>query len=212
VLRSERERGSGRLGANLAEQSEVQRDLQTLEVELKRLEAEYNMFFSGRAPRPPVETCGRVEAIVKRWDRSYIDTAVDRFRFLTLQSRFAKFVDLWDRGQRAREEGRPGPFVQPPPREAPKKPEAVENKVLNVTAFSDPMREIDKLHSLYDSLMDARRQVGDDIVPFHKFAALVKDQVTKLRETGSPEVAFRVAMKEGKVNFTVRPMKHENEP
>jgi hypothetical protein len=74
------------------------------------------------------------------------------------------------------------------------------------------MREIDKLHSLYDSLMDARRQVGDDIVPFHKFAALVKDQVTKLRETGSPEVAFRVAMKEGKVNFTVRAMKHENEP
>jgi hypothetical protein len=212
VLRSERERGSGRLGANLAEQSEVQRDLQTLEVELKRLEAEYNMFFSGRAPRPPVETRGRVEAIVKRWDRGYIDTAVDRFRFLTLQSRFAKFVDLWDRGQRAREEGRPGPFVQPPPREAPKKPEAVENKVLNVTAFSDPMREIDKLHSLYDSLMDARRQVGDDIVPFHKFAALVKDQVTKLRETGSPEVAFRVAMKEGKVNFTVRAMKHENEP
>lgn len=196
----------------MAEQSEVQRDLQTLEVELKRLEAEYNMFFSGRAPRPPMETRKRVEAIVKRWDRGYIDTAVDRFRFLTLQSRFAKFMDLWDRGQRAREEGRPGPFVQPAPREAPKPPEAQESKVLNVTAFSDPMREVDKLHSLYDSLMDARRQVGDDVVPFHKFAALVKDQVAKLRATGSPEVAFRVAMKEGKVNFTVRAMKAENEP
>ena len=64
------------------------------------------------------------------------------------------------------------------------------------------MREMDKLHSLYDSLMDARRQAGDDVVPFHKFAALVKTQVSKLRENGSPEVAFRVAMKEGKVNFT----------
>lgn len=195
----------------MAEQSEVQRDLQALEVELKRLEAEYNMFFSGRAPRPPMETRKRVEAIVKRWDRGYIDTAVDRFRFLTLQSRFAKFTDLWDRGQRAREEGRPGPFVQPAPREAPRKPEVQESKVLNVTAFSDPMREVDKLHSLYDSLMDARRQVGDDVVPFHKFAALVKDQVSKLRANGSPEVAFRVAMKEGKVNFTVRAMKSEHE-
>jgi hypothetical protein len=195
----------------MAELSEVQRDLQTLEVELKRLEAEYNMFFSGRAPRPPMETRGRVEAIVKRWDRGYIDTAVDRFRFLTLQSRFAKFIDLWDRGQRAREEGRPGPFVQPAPREAPKKAEVQESKVLNVTAFSDPMREVDKLHSLYDSLMDARRQVGDDVVPFHKFAALVKDQVSKLRANGSPEVAFRVAMKDGKVNFTVRAMKAEND-
>ena len=196
----------------MAEQSEVQRDLQTLEAELKRLEAEYNMFFSGRAPRPPMETRGRVEALVKRWDRGYIDTAVDRFRFQTLQSRFAKFVDLWDRGQRAREEGRPGPFVQPAPREAPTKKEAQESKVLNVTAFSDPMREVDKLHTLYDSLMDARRQVGDDVVPFHKFAALVKDQVSKLRASGSSEVAFRVALKEGKVNFTARAMKAGNEP
>ena len=196
----------------MAEQSEVQRDLQTLEAELKRLEAEYNMFFSGRAKRPPMETRGRVEAIVKRWDRGYIDTAVDRFRFQTLQSRFAKFVDLWDRGQRAREEGRPGPFVQPAPREAPTKKEAQESKVLNVTAFSDPMREVDKLHTLYDSLMDARRQVGDDVVPFHKFAALVKDQVSKLRASGSAEVAFRVAVKEGKVNFTARAMKVGNEP
>jgi hypothetical protein len=193
------------------EPSQTERDLQRLEAELKRLEAEYNMFFSGRAPRPPMETRGRVEALVKRWDRGYIDTAIDRFRFQTLQSRFAKFVDLWDRGQRAREEGRPGPFVQPRPRVEPAKPEAQESKVLNVTAFSDPMREMDKLHSLYDSLMDARRQAGDDVVPFHKFAALVKNQVSKLRENGSPEVAFRVAMKEGKVNFTVRAMKPEND-
>jgi len=196
----------------MPEESEVQRDLQTLEVELKRLEAEYNMFFSGRAPRPPLETRGRVAAIVKRWDRSHIDTAVDRFRFQTLQSRFAKFVDLWDRGQRSREEGRPGPFALPPPRQPPKRAEVQESKVLNVTAFSDPMREVDKLHTLYDSLMDARRQVGDDVVPFHKFAALVKDQVSKLRESGSAEVAFRVAMKEGKVNFTARAMKAAKDP
>jgi hypothetical protein len=195
----------------MAEQPDVKRDLQTLEVALKQLEAEYNMFFAGRAKRPPVETRGRVEALVKRWDRGYIETALDRFRFQTLQSRFASFVDLWDRGQRAREEGRPGPFAPPRPRE-PGKPETPESKVLHVAAFSDPMREMDKLHSLYDTLMDARKQVGDDVVPFHKFAALVKDQVSKLRASGSAEVAFRVAMKEGKVNFTARAMKVGNEP
>ena len=69
------------------------------------------------------------------------------------------------------------------------------------------MREMDKLHTLYDSLMDARREAGDDVVPFHRFAALVKDQVTKLRSRRSPEVAFRVAVNEGKVNFTVRGLK-----
>jgi hypothetical protein len=191
----------------MPEPSEIQRDLQVLESDLKKLEAEYNMFFSGRAPRPPWETRKRVEALVKRWDRDHIETAGDRFRFQTLQARFQKFVELWDRGLRAREEGRPGPFAQPPPKAPPKKEQQDSSKVLYVTAFKDPMHEMDKLHSLYDTLMDARRQVGDDVVPFHRFASLVKDQVTKLRDTGSPEVAFRVAVKDGKVNFTVRGLK-----
>lgn len=191
----------------MAEDSDVQRDLATLASELKRLEAEYNGFFAGRLPRPPWETRGRVEAIIKRWDRGLIETSVDRFRFQTLQARFQTFVDLWDRGQRAREEGRPGPFSAPPPKSGKKKPDEVTARVLHVTAFRDPMREMDKLHGLYDSLMDARRQTGDEVVPFHRFAALVKDQVTKLREAGSPEVAFRVTVKDGKVNFTVRGMK-----
>ena len=195
----------------MPEPSEIQRDLQTLESDLKKLEAEYNMFFSGRAPRPPWETRKRVEALVKRWDRDHIETACDRFRFQTLQARFQKFVELWDRGLRAREEGRPGPFAQPAPKALPTKEQQDPSKVLYVTAFKDPMHEMDKLHSLYDTLMDARRQVGDDVVPFHRFAALVKDQVTKLRDTGSPEVAFRVAVKDGKVNFTVRGMKGTGE-
>jgi hypothetical protein len=55
--------------------------------------------------------------------------------------------------------------------------------------------------------MDARREIGEDVVPFHRFAALVKDQVSKVRSGGAEEVAFRVTMDEGKVNFTVRGVK-----
>src|SRR5436190_4378378 len=179
----------------MPEPSDIQRDLMILESELKKLEAEYNMFFSGRAPRPPWETRARVEALVKRWDRGHIESSGDRFRFGTLQSRFQAFVDLWDRGMRAREEGRPGPFFHAPPKKTPSpsppdKAETPENKVLYVTAFKDPTREMDKLHTLYDTLMEARRESGDEVVPFHRFAALVKDQVGKLRDSGSPEVAF----------------------
>jgi hypothetical protein len=191
----------------MPELSDSQRDLQALAAELKRLEAEYNSFFAGRERRPPWETRARVEALIKRLDRGVIETSTDRFRFQTLQARFQAFVDLWDRAMRAREEGRPGPFAAPPPKETKRKQEEPESRVLHVTAFRDPLREMDKLHSLYDSLMDARRQSGDDVVPFHRFAALVKDQVSKLRDSGSPEVAFRVAMKDGKVNFTVRGLK-----
>jgi hypothetical protein len=186
----------------MADPVDINQELAALAAELKRLEAEYNMFFAGRLPRPPWETRGRVDAMIKRLDRARIRSTGDRFHFETLQSRFQAFVDLWDRGLRAREEGRPGPFA-PPKKEAPR-PEAPEARILHVAAVRDPMREMDKLHGLYDSLMDARREAGEEVVPFHRFAALVKDQVAKLQATGSPEVAFRVAVKRGKVNFTVR--------
>jgi hypothetical protein len=185
--------------------SEIDRDLMVLEAQLKRLEAEYNMFFAGRLPHPPWETRGRVEAMVKRIDRLHVSNYGDRFRFTTLQSRYATFVDLWDRGLRAREEGRPGPFA--PPRPAAEPAPRPINRILHVTTFSDPMREMDKLHDLYQSLAEARREAGQDAVPFHKFAALIKGQVAALREQGSPEVAFRVAMKDGKVNFTARALR-----
>ncbi len=191
----------------MAEQTDVQRDLHSLAVDLKRLEGEYNMFFSGRLPRPPIETRGRVQAVIKRYDRGHHMSTGDRFRFEMLQSRFQSLVELWDRGIRSREEGRPGPFAQPLPKATAKAPAPADGKVLSVTAFTDPVHEMDKMHSLYDSLMDARRRHGEEVVPFHKFAALVKNQVTKLREEGNAEVAFRVAVKDGKVAFTVRPMR-----
>ena len=189
----------------MADLTDVQKDLQALAADLKRLEAEYNMFFAGRLPRPPWETRGRVEAMVKRYDRGHIQGTADRFRFEMLQSRFQALADLWDRGLRAREEGRPGPFAQPPPKARKKK--ETDAAVVHTTAFKDPVHEMDKLHTLYDSLMDARRSAGEDVVPFHKFAELVKNQVTKLREAGNEEVAFRVAVKDGKVAFTVKGVK-----
>jgi hypothetical protein len=187
---------------------DIDRELMVLEAELKRLEAEYNMFFAGRLPRPPWETRGRVDAMVKRIDRMRLNNYGDRFRFTTLQSRYSAFVDLWDRGLRAREEGRPGPFAQARPAPAPPpKPERSQERIVHVTTFSDPMREMDKLHDLYDSLAEARRESGQDAIPFHKFAELIKTQVATFREKGSSEVAFRVSMKDGKVAFTARALR-----
>jgi hypothetical protein len=186
--------------------STFERDIARLEADLKQLEAEYNMFFAGRLPKPPWDTRARVEAEVKKMDRGHITNTGDRFRFTTLQSRYATFIDLWDRGLRAREEGRPGPFAQAPKSTEPQK-KGPEDRILHVSSFRDPVREIDKLTELYESLAEARREIGEDAPPFHKFAELVKNQVKKLRDTGSPEVAFRVAVKDGKVNFTARGLK-----
>jgi hypothetical protein len=189
--------------------TEIDRELLHLEAELKRLEAEYNMYFAGRLPRPPWETRKQVDRLVKRLDRMHISNYGDRFRFTTLQTRYSKFLDLWDKAQRAREEGRPGPFVHQ--KAEAKKPDKPPEKVLHVATFNDPVREIDKLRDLYDSLAEARREAGQDQIPFHKFADLIKTQVSQIKQKGGGDVAFRVAVKDGKVAFTAKPTKGEKE-
>jgi hypothetical protein len=182
--------------------TELDRDIDRLDSGLKQLEAEYNMFFAGRAAKPPWETRTRVEAIVTRLDRLRIQNTAQRFRFMTLQSRFSTFVELWDRGQRAREEGRPGPFVKAAA--TPRRPSPGDMRVLYVAAMHDPAHERDKLDELYESVSTARREAGDPPVPFDRFATLVQKQVEKMQAAGTSEVAFRVALKDGKVTLTVR--------
>ena len=187
--------------------SDLENDLHKLEADLRKLEAEYNMFFAGQLPRPPWETRSHVEQTLKRLERAgaISGTYVDRFRLQTLQSRFAIFVDLWDRGLRAREEGRPGPFARRGRGDAP----AVVpgDRVVCVTVFSDPAREMDRLRELYEHVTLIRRELGEVQVPFHKFAGLIRDKVTVLKKRGAPEVAFRVTVRGGKVSLTARGLK-----
>ncbi len=187
-------------------ETDVERELRQLEADLRKLESEYNMFFGGALPRPPWETRRRVEALIKRFDRSYIHSYKDRFRFNTLQARYTTFADLWDRGLRAREEGRSGPFpARKPEQSGPGGKPA--DRVVHVTTFSDVKKDGDQVQELYERLAEARREAGESPVPFNKFVDLVKEQVARQRKTGSPEVAFRVSVKDGKVNLTVRALK-----
>ena len=91
--------------------------MQKLEAGIKQLEAEYNMYFAGRLPRPPWETRARVAALVKQYDRAYIQNTGDRFRFSTLQSRYgeARYAEAacatWCGTKRTRAGSTPGSAV-----------------------------------------------------------------------------------------------------
>ena len=92
------------------DRGELEADLQRLDASLRKLEIEYTLYFGGQRPRPPLELRAAVERIVKRWERVSIGSATPRFRFSTLVQRYRTYATLWERGMRAREEGRPGPF------------------------------------------------------------------------------------------------------
>jgi hypothetical protein len=191
--------------------------MQQLEAEIKRLEAEYNMFFAGRLPRLPWETRARVDTMVKQIDRSPMQNTAERFRFNTLQSRFSSFCDLWEKQLRAKEEGRmvggrrasgssgsAGSSRSMPPADI--KPE--RSGVLHESRIRDPLAEDDRVKELYHQLAEARSKTGEATVPFHRFAEAVRAQVSKLGG-GDREVVFRVELKDGKATLAAKSAKSE---
>jgi hypothetical protein len=197
--------------------SEFDRQLRELESEIKRLEREYNLFFTGRLSKLPWDTRAQVEALVKRYDRMHIQNTAERFRFQGLQSRFSAFCELWERNLKQRElgprgpRGRSGGDVPPPP------PVAAAPRERNGTDDPAPPRpsivalratEIDshKVRVMHDQLNKARQAAGEPEVPYDRFQEVVKAQVTKLGKDGA-EVAFRVGVQDGRVVFTAKAKK-----
>ena len=171
---------------------------------MKRLEAEYNMFFAGRLPRPPWETRTRVNALIKQLDRQHLTNYARAVSIQHAADTLREFIDLWDRGLRAREEGRRGPFAQPKARRTPQR---VNDRVVFVTTFDDPLQDMEKVQELYDRLTQARRESGRNRDPVPQVCRHGQDAGHTLKEKGGEEVAFRVALKDGKVAFTARAMR-----
>jgi len=193
--------------------SEFDKEMTYLEAEIRRLEAEFNMFFAGRLPRPPWETRAKVAALVKKHDQSFIRNTADRFRFESLQNRHAKFLELWERQMTNRELGRPIPGARrssepPPPPRRPDPKDAPAPVAGSVVRFGsgDPSAETTRVQELFERLAAAKKQVGEAPIALERLQALVKAQVQKFGADGST-VAFRVDTKDGKVSLTVKPEK-----
>ena len=193
--------------------------MQVLEGEIKRLEAEYNMFFAGRLPRLPWEQRARVEALVKRHDRGDTPNTAERFRFHTLQSRYAAFSELWERQLQQQEQGRrrvdrvgraaagAAEAAKSPP--APKEAAAHSpDRIVDVAGVRDPAAQTERVQELYECLAEAKREVGEAPMPYERVAELVRAQVVKFANEGH-QVVFRVELKDGRVSLTVRPVKDE---
>ena len=80
--------------------------LTRLEDDIRRLRIEFDIFFNGAAKRPPYDTKGRVETLLKRLGDDRTLTFAQRYRYNSLAARYNAFRDLWRRTMQGREEGR----------------------------------------------------------------------------------------------------------
>ena len=132
--------------------------LPRLEADIRRLKVEYDVYFAGGSPRPPLPLQNELQVTVKQLTNVSMRTA-DRFRFNALVGRFNSYLEMWGKQVRAREEGRDVSGAPLP--EARTRSQAAAPKSLRLVV-ADPASEAPALSRLYDRWMDARREAGEN--------------------------------------------------
>jgi hypothetical protein len=177
--------------------------LTRLEDDIRRLRIEFDIFFNGAAKRPPYDTKGRVETLLKRLGDDRTLTYAQRYRYTSLSSRYNAFRDLWRRIMQGREEGRDAHSLARvgAKRETSKASDSVSYVCL------DANKEVETIKNLYDSLLEAKRRCGEptDDLSFPKFHRLIASKADGLKQRlGCNKVRFSVTVDAGHVNFKAK--------
>ena len=177
--------------------------LTRLEEDIRRLRVEFDIFFNGGSKRPPYDTKGRVETLLKRLGDDRSLTFAQRYRYNSLAARYNSFRELWRRTIQGREEGRDAVSAH----RASVHKEAGAPKVEPVSFIcADAHREVEVVKNLFESLMEAKRLCGEaEDLSFPKFHRLIASKADGLKEKlGCKQVRFSVAVENGHVSFKAR--------
>ena len=181
----------------------VDEQLTRLEEDIRRLKIEFDIYFNGAAKRPPYDTKGRVETLIKRLADDRTISFAERYRYNSLASRYTAFRDLWRRTMQGREEGR-DPILAA---RANAKQEAVQNFTKTTVVCADANHEVEMVKNLYNALVEAKTKCGEptEDFSFPRFHRLIASKAESLKERlGCERVSFSVDVEGGHVSFKAK--------
>lgn len=176
--------------------------LTRLEDDIRRLRIEFDIYFNGGAKRPPYDTKGRVETLLKRLGDDRTLTYAQRYRFNSLAARYNAFRDLWRRLMQGREEGR-----DPISAARASTKRGADSEEISFVCL-DAHREVELVRNIYTSLLEAKRRCGESAedLSFPRFHRLIAAKADGIKEqAGCDRVEFSVAIENGHVSFKARP-------
>jgi hypothetical protein len=181
----------------------VDDQLSRLEEDIRRLKIEFDMFFNGASKKPPYDTKGRVDTMMKRLGDDRTLTYAQRYRYNSLGSRYNAFRDLWRRTMQGREEGRdPGATAR-----ASAKQQAVADFKRANFVCDDAHRDVELVKNIYSALVEAKKVCGEPVEDFSfpRFHRLIASQADGLKERlGCERVSFSIDVEGGRVSFKAR--------
>jgi hypothetical protein len=193
----------------------VDEELNQLDDSVRRLKIEYDVFFGGGSKKPPADLEWKVQNFLKKYSDGRKLNYAQRFKFNTIQQRYALFNSLWQQKLRIKEEGYRRPqdallAIQGVRQfEGEETPEAIdisEPEPFRV-ACSDVEAEQYKVKALYDAMIEARKKskVKAKEGSFESFQQFVKKKTEQLRKQyGAPAVEYSVEVENGQVRLKAK--------
>jgi hypothetical protein len=185
-----------------------ERELYVLQEAIRRMTAECDAFLYGSVPKPPVQTRRHVEEMIRRLNESENMSAAERYRFSTLQGRFAALIERWERLQGEKEAGR-RPGIYGHFREA-HPPAGTDGPNAGTAASVQEERRalpVDSDRDLFERYVAAKKARGEDVSGYRLegFLEGLERERRKVRERlGSGDVVFDVAERDGRVRLIAK--------
>lgn len=176
---------------------EIVDDLQTMDVKLKMLRAEYEQYFLGTRNREPSMLRQEVQKMFSIYANRSIQNTGYRFKFGNLRSRYFAFRRHWDATMRKIEDGTYERHVF---KANMRVRDSAPARKPSVTAGSDR-------DELYESYIAARQACGQDVGKMTPKALsdLLRKQESAIRsKLGCENVQFRVVVEDGKAKLKAR--------
>lgn len=199
----------------------IDEELTLLDEAVRRLKVEYDIYFGGGSPKPPADTEWRVRNLLRKYTDGHNLNFAQRFRFNSIQQRYALMSALWQQKLRIKEEGyrRPQDAIlgiqglrideQHAAEDALKQHDLPAKPGDNpfIIDFSDTDSESQKVESLFHALSDARAKSGDKTAgTLDSFRKFVRQKTTQIRkEYGCPAVEYSVEVQSGQVKLKAKP-------
>jgi len=177
--------------------------LTRLEEDIRRLKIEFDIYFNGASKRPPYDTKGRVETIIKRLGDDRSLSFAQRYHYNSLASRYNAFRDLWRRTMKGREEGSDPVSTA----RANAKHSSTVQVRRETFLCTDAHKEVGIVKDLYEALLEAKRKCGEPTtdLSFPRFHRLIATKADGLKERlGCDRVQFSVEVDGGHVSFKAK--------
>ncbi|HVF43184.1 MAG TPA: MXAN_5187 C-terminal domain-containing protein [Pyrinomonadaceae bacterium] len=184
-------------------QPTAEEQLARLEDDVRRLKVEFDIYFNGAAKRPPYDTKGRVDTVIKRLADDRTLSFAQRYHYNSLTARYNSFMQLWRRTMQEREEGRGHGAAARRHAQTP----APETPAPSTFVCADARNDVATVRGIYEALVEARRRCGEpaEDLSFARFHRMVTEKSEALKSrAGCERVHFSVAVEGGRVSFKAK--------